>query len=126
VGTRLGMAWVVLWIGPIDIIKQLPKFEDCPSLLPNPQTRNRCTDIKRAWQEARKLAGLDDLHLHDLRHSAASFIINAGIDLYTVGKMIGHVSVASTTRYSHLANDTLMAAAEAGAAKLDVNWSKGV
>jgi hypothetical protein len=40
--------------------------------------------------------------------------------------MIGHVSVASTTRYSHLANDTLMAAAEAGAAKLDVNWSKGV
>jgi integrase len=110
----------------VDIIKQLPKFDDCPYLLPNPQTRKPYTDIKRAWQEARKLAGLDDLHLHDLRHSAASFMINAGIDLYTVGKMIGHVSVASTTRYSHLANDTLMAAAEAGAAKLDVNWSKGV
>jgi site-specific recombinase XerD len=110
----------------VDIIKQLPKFDDCPYLLPNPQTRKPYTDIKRAWQEARKLAGLDDLHLHDLRHSAASFMINAGIDLYTVGKMIGHVSVNSTTRYSHLANDTLMAAAEAGAAKLDVNWSKGV
>jgi integrase len=110
----------------VDIIKQLPKFDACPYLLPNPQTRKPYTDIKRAWQEARKLAGLDDLHLHDLRHSAASFMINAGIDLYTVGKMIGHVSVASTTRYSHLANDTLMAAAEAGAAKLDVNWSKGV
>ena len=85
--------------------------------------------VWRGWcfeQEAQKLAGLSDLHLHDLRHSAASFMINAGIDLYTVGKMIGHVSVASTTRYSHLANDTLMAAAEAGAAKLDVNWSKGV
>ena len=94
--------------------------------MPNPQTRKPYTDIKRAWQEARKLAGLDDLHLHDLRHSAASFMINAGIDLYTVGKMIGHVSVARTTRYSHLAHDTLMAAAEAGAAKLDVNWSKGV
>ena len=109
----------------LDIIKQLPKFDDCPYLLPNPQTLKPYTDIKRAWQEARKLAGLSDLHLHDLRHSAASFMINAGIDLYTVGKMIGHVSVASTTRYSHLANDTLMAAAEAGAAKLDVNWSKG-
>jgi integrase len=107
----------------VDIIKQLPKFDDCPYLLPNPRTRKPYTDIKRAWQEARTLAGLDDLHLHDLRHSAASFMINAGIDLYTVGKMIGHVSVASTTRYSHLANDTLMAAAEAGAAKLDVNWS---
>ncbi len=69
----------------------------------------------------RKLADLVDLHLHDLGHSAASFMINAGIDLYSVGRMIGHVSVASATRYSDLANDTLMAAAEAGAAKLDVN-----
>ncbi|APG61990.1 hypothetical protein LPB140_03205 [Sphingorhabdus lutea] len=108
----------------VDIIKQLPKFDGCPYLLPNPQTLKPYVDIKKAWQEARKLAGLEDLHIHDLRHSAASFMINAGIDLYTVGKMIGHVSINSTTRYSHLANDTLMAAAEAGAAKLDVNWSK--
>lgn len=125
-GTRLGMAWVALWAEALDIIKQLPKFADCPFLLPNPKTLKLYSDVKKAWQEARKLAGLSDVHLQDLRHSAASFMINAGIDLYTVGRMIGHVSVASTTRYSHLANDTLMAAAEAGAAKLDVNWSKGV
>jgi hypothetical protein len=53
-------------------------------------------------------------------------MINAGIDLYTVGTMIGQAGLVSTARYSHLANDTLLAAAEAGAAKLDVNWSKGV
>jgi site-specific recombinase XerD len=110
----------------LDIIKRLPKFDDCPYLLPNPRTLKPYNDIKRAWQEARKLAELDDLHLHDLRHSVVSFVINAGIYLYTVGRMIGHVSVASTNFYSHLANDMLMAAAEAGAAKLDVNWSKGV
>ncbi|USI79401.1 tyrosine-type recombinase/integrase [Sphingopyxis sp. USTB-05] len=59
-----------------------------------------------------------DFHLHDLRHSAASFMINAGIDLYAVGRILGHADHQSTMRYSHLANETLMAAVEAGAAKM--------
>ena len=40
----------------------------------------------------------------------------------TVGKLLGHVNVASTAHYAHLADDTLMAAAEVGAAELNVNW----
>ncbi|OAN99984.1 hypothetical protein A8B75_19170 [Sphingomonadales bacterium EhC05] len=109
----------------VDIINQLPKFDSCPYLLPNPKTLKPYSDIKKAWQKARKLADLEDVHLHDLRHSFASMALNSGakIDLYTVGKILGHQSIASTERYSHLANDTLMAAAEAGAAKLDVDWS---
>ncbi len=59
-----------------------------------------------------------DLRIHDLRHSAASFMINAGIDLYAVGKVLGHADHKSTMRYSHLANDTLLAAVEAGAARM--------
>ena len=106
----------------MDIIGQLPRYPDCPWLLPNPQTRLPFTDIKRSFMEARKLAGLDDVHIHDLRHSYASALAGSGVDLYTVGKLLGHVNVASTARYAHLANDTLMAAAEIGAAKLNVNW----
>lgn len=100
----------------IDIIEQLPKFEGCPWLVPNPETRLPFVTIKRAWQTARDQAGLRDLRLHDLRHSAASFMINAGIDLYAVGKVLGHADHKSTMRYSHLANETLLAAVEAGAA----------
>ena len=48
--------------------------------------------------------------LHDLRHSAASAMINAGVDLYTVGGVLGHQSATSTKRYSHLATSTLAAA----------------
>lgn len=107
----------------MDIIGQLPKFDGCPYLLPNPKTRKPYSDVKRAWQGARKIAQLEDVHIHDLRHSAASFMAGAGIDLYTIGKVLGHESIASTVRYSHLTNEMLMAAAEAGAAKLDVNWS---
>ena len=61
---------------------------------------------------------LPDLRIHDLRHSAASFMINAGIDLFAVGKVLGHADHKSTMRYSHLANDTLLAAVEAGARKM--------
>ena len=106
----------------MDIIGKLPKYSDCPWLLPNPRTGLPFTDIKRSFMAARKLAGLDDICLHSLRHSYASALAGAGVDLYTVGKLLGHVNVASSARYAHLANDTLMAAAEVGAAKLNVNW----
>ena len=108
----------------MDIIGQLPRYDGCPWLLPNPHTLLPFTDIKRSFMQARKLAGLNDVHIHDLRHSYGSTLVNAGVDLYTVGKLLGHVNVASTARYAHLANDTLMAAAEVGAAKLNVDWSR--
>lgn len=66
---------------------------------------------------------MPDLHLHDLRHSAASFMINAGIDLFAVGRILGHADHQSTMRYSHLANDTLRKAVEAGAAKMNIGWA---
>lgn len=66
--------------------------------------------VQRAWQVARKKAGLEHVTIHDLRHSAASEMINGGVDLYTVGKVLGHRDSRSTSRYSHLAHDTLAAA----------------
>lgn len=66
--------------------------------------------VQRAWERARSVAGLDHVHFHDLRHSAASEMINAGVDLYTVGKVLGHRDSRSTQRYSHLTADTLAAA----------------
>ena len=107
----------------IDIIEKLPRFKDCPWLLPNPKTKEPFTDIKNPWDSARKAAGLGNLHLHDLRHSAASFMINAGIDLFAVGRILGHADHQSTMRYSHLANETLMKAVEAGALQMNVKWA---
>lgn len=102
----------------IDVIEQLPRFEKCPYLVPNPKTKEPYDCIKRAWDTVRDAAGVPDVRIHDLRHSAASFMINAGIDLYAVGRVLGHADHKSTMRYSHLANETLLAAVEAGAAKL--------
>ncbi|QBM74390.1 site-specific integrase [Sphingomonas sp. AAP5] len=115
--------YVPLSQAALDLIEHIPRFTNCPYLLPNPKTRKPFGDIKHSWQHARKAAVLGDLRIHDLRHSAASFMINAGIDLFAVGKVLGHANYASTMRYSHLANDTLMAAVEAGAAKQKVDWA---
>lgn len=102
----------------IDVIEQLPRFEKCPYLVPNPKTKKPYDCIKRAWDTVRDEAGVPDVRIHDLRHSAASFMINAGVDLYAVGRVLGHADHASTQRYAHLANATLLKAVEAGAAAL--------
>lgn len=108
---------VPLSTAALQIIDALPRFKDTPWLLPNPDTLKPFVSIKHGWQRAIRVARLPGLRIHDLRHSAASFMVNGGIDLFAVGKVLGHASVQSTQRYSHLANDTLLKAVEAGAAK---------
>jgi integrase len=66
--------------------------------------------IQKHFREARAAAGMPELHIHDCRHSAASNMVNSGVDLYTVGQVLGHKDLRSTKRYSHLKVDTLTAA----------------
>ncbi len=121
--TKTGKSrYVPLSQAAIDMIEGLPRFDGCPYVLPNPETKLPFVSIKHSWQKARKDARLPDLRIHDLRHSAASFMINAGIDLFAVGKVLGHADYKSTMRYSHLANETLLSAVEAGASKLSAQW----
>lgn len=61
----------------------------------------RRSEIDYYWPLARDACGLSHLRLHDLRHSAATAMVNAGVDLATVGKVLGHKSHASTMRYAH-------------------------
>ncbi len=110
--------YVPLATAAVDVITSLPRRGGSVHLFPNPRFPTKhLTTIKHAWQSAREAAGLPDLRIHDLRHSAASFMVNSGVDLFAVGKVLGHASIQSTQRYSHLANSTLLAAVEAGAAK---------
>ena len=55
----------------------------------------------------RTAAGLPDLRLHDLRHSYASTLVNNGVSLYDVQKLLGHSSITTTQRYAHLSSERL-------------------
>ena len=63
--------------------------------------------LDRSWAHARKLAGLPDVRLHDLRHSVASDAIMNGVPLEVVGKMLGHKNYRTTQRYAHIADYVL-------------------
>ncbi len=67
-------------------------------------------DLKRPWVWMVREAGLEDVRLHDLRRTLASFMLTDGASLATVGKALGHTQVATTARYAHLA-DTVQGAA---------------
>src|SRR5438067_9029070 len=62
----------------------------------------RIVDVRTGFQNACKRAELTDLHFHDLRHTFASQFVMAGGDLYILKEILGHKSLAMTTRYSHL------------------------
>ena len=62
-------------------------------------------DLERPWRRVRKKAELDDVRLHDLRHSVASFAAARGASLLLIGKILGHRQAATTARYAHLAAD---------------------
>lgn len=84
-----------------------PRIRQCLDYLP---LATPASTLQRGWQRARRACGMEHLHLHDLRHSAASEMVNAGVDLYTVGVVLGHKDPRSTARYSHHQAATLAAA----------------
>lgn len=66
--------------------------------------------LQKMIRKAMDKAGFQHLTLHDLRHSTASAMINNGVDLNTIGAILGHKDPRSTKRYAHLATRTLNAA----------------
>ena len=76
------------------------------------------TDLQKPWRRVRKAAGLDDVRIHDLRHTFASEAVMAGESLPMVGKILGHTQPQTTARYAHLADDPLQGASERVATSL--------
>ena len=64
------------------------------------------------WRRLRKQAGLEHVRLHDLRHSYASTAIGHGVDLRTVGALLGHQDSDTTLQYVHLCDDAVLASAQ--------------
>ncbi|MBN2645047.1 MAG: site-specific integrase [Desulfuromonadaceae bacterium] len=76
----------------------------------NPATGHSWHELKRSFSTACRRAKLTDFRFHDLRHTFASQLVMAGIDLTTVSRLLGHASLTMTLRYSHLAPDHLQSA----------------
>jgi len=72
--------------------------------------------LSRAWDSARETMGITDDHQfipHACRHTCASRLVQAGVDLYTVQRFLGHSTIRVTERYAHLSPLMLQTAAQA-------------
>jgi site-specific recombinase XerD len=77
----------------------------------------RGREWRRWFEEALEVAELEDFRWHDLRHTFASRLVMAGVDLRTVQELMGHKTISMTVRYSHLAPTHLQEAVERLTAK---------
>ena len=68
--------------------------------------------LQKVWRKVRTAAGLNDVRIHDLRHSFASVGARSGESLLVIGKVLGHANSSSTGRYAHLSRDPVAQAAE--------------
>ena len=75
--------------------------------------------IGRFWRKARAEAGLQDVRLHDLRHSYASAALRRGETVLTIGRLLGHNDPGTTLKYTHLADAAVREAVEAVGAVLE-------
>ena len=102
--------YVPLSDAAIELLSRVPRREHVEYIFANHRTHQPFGCVYRSWNRARTLAGMPELHVHDLRHSFASFLVNAGCSLYEVQKILGHASITMTQRCSHLSLDSLLKA----------------
>jgi integrase len=83
-----------------------------PWVIPGDVSGERLVNLGKIWRRVRKRAGLDDVRIHDLRHSFASMGAAAGLSLPLIGALLGHRQASTTQRYAHLADDPIRNAGE--------------
>lgn len=79
----------------IEALSAIPQNSECVFF--NLRTRGPIQDVKTACDNA-KIKGL---RFHDLRHTAATRMVETGINLVTISKILGHSSILMTMRYAH-------------------------
>ena len=92
----------------LELLRAVPRRIDTPLLFPSPHNKRRPINVHNIFVAALARAGIADFRWHDLRHSAASYLVAAGVHMKAVQEILGHHSVTVTEKYSHLADGHLL------------------
>lgn len=116
--TKTGRSHRPIGAPAIALLSMLPRLDGARYVFPGARVGQPLREIKRVWTAVRHDAGLDDVRLHDLRHTVVSFAVGSGHSLFLTGKLLGHARAETTQRYAHLADDARKAVADAVSAAL--------
>jgi integrase len=109
----------------LDVLSKLPRIDGNPHVIVGGKAGTRLANLQKPWSAIRERAGLEDVHIHDLRHAFASVAAAGGLGLPIIGALLGHRQAQTTQRYAHLAADPLKAAAAAVAGKIAAAMRRG-
>ena len=116
--TKTGAKVVYLGDPAIAVLERIDRRDGNPWVIAGRKPGGHLTDLQHPWRRIRARAGLDDVRIHDLRHSFASGGLLVGEGLPMIGKLLGHTQVQTTARYAHLANDPVKSAANRIASRI--------
>jgi integrase len=111
--SKTGRKTIRLNAPALAVLHDIPRLEGNPYVICGERPGRHLVNLEKPWRRIRAAAKLDDVRLHDLRHSFASVGASGGQSLVIIGKMLGHSQPATTARYAHLADDPVRAASEA-------------
>lgn len=101
------------------------RADDAPWVFPGKRKGRPVVSPQKPFEEACRIAGIERLRIHDLRHSFASLAINSGASLYDVQKLLGHASSQMTQRYAHLEDTSVRKATEQVAHQIGLTGTDG-
>ena len=102
----------------LEVLAGTKRVEGNPYVITGTAEGAHLTDLQKPWRRVREAAGLEDVRIHDLRHTFASEAVMGGESLPMVGRILGHTQAQTTARYAHLADDPLQRASERIASSL--------
>ena len=105
--TKTGTRMVPLTPAVARVFDGLARTPGNPWVFPGRKKGARLVNLNDSWDRVRKRAGLEDVRLHDLRHTFASRALALGEGLPMIGDLLGHRMVTTTARYAHLARDSV-------------------
>jgi integrase len=108
--SKTGKKTIYLSAPAIELLHEATRIEGNPYVLAGKGGEGNYVSLQKAWVRIRNRAGLEDVRLHDLRHSFASMAASGGLNLYMIGKLLGHTQQSTTQRYAHLVGKPLQEA----------------
>ena len=101
-----------------EVLANVPWVMGNPWVIPGRVPGERMRNLNDPWEIVRERAALHDVRLHDLRHSFASRALALGESLLMIGRLLGHSRVETTSRYAHIARDSVRESTERFAASI--------
>lgn len=108
---KTGARWVALSPAARKVLAAIPRLSDNPWVIAGSRAGGRLANLNALWVTVRRRARLEDVRIHDLRHSFASRALALGESLTMIGKLLGHRQVQTTARYAHLARESVKTSA---------------